>query len=179
MKHRGIALLIISAAIFGCADSHQLVRYGKSETHLRLAANDTIYIAVSRDGIYGTRTYKSSGLITSRILLSSFAKRARRVEMGQSYQSFDDAIKFARDSGFRYLVYPTILHWEDRATEWSALPDRVEVKVDIVESINAKLLDSLVVTGKSGLATFGGDHPQDLLPKPVDEFVSGLFDRSK
>ena len=96
--------------------------------------------------------------------------------MAQSYQSFDDALKFTRDNGYKYLVYPTILHWEDRATEWSAIPDRVEVKIDIIESTTAKLLDSVVIKGKSGLATFGGDHPQDLLPKPVGEFVSTLFD---
>jgi Domain of unknown function (DUF4823) len=80
-----------------------------------------------------------------------------------------------RKSEFKYLVYPTILHWEDRATVWSALPDRVEVKIDLIETATGKLLDSVVIRGKSGLATLGGDHPQDLLPKPVDEFVSTLF----
>jgi Domain of unknown function (DUF4823) len=80
-----------------------------------------------------------------------------------------------RKSEFKYLVYPTILHWEDRATEWSALPDRVEVKIDLIETATGKLLDSVVIRGKSGVATLGGDHPQDLLPKPVDEFVSTLF----
>jgi hypothetical protein len=80
-----------------------------------------------------------------------------------------------RKSEFKYLVYPTILHWEDRATEWSALPDRIEVKIDLIETATGKLLDSVVIRGKSGLATLGCDHPQDLLPKPVDEFVSTLF----
>jgi hypothetical protein len=117
-------------------------------------------------------------LMASRILLSAFTKRLRRTEMGHSYQSFDNALNFAVEGGFKYLVYPTILHWEDRATEWSALPDRVEVKVDIIEAATANLIDSVVITGKSGLATFGGDHPQDLLPNPVSEFVSQLFDAS-
>ena len=116
--------------------------------------------------------------MTSRILFSAFTKRLRRTEIGPSYQSFDDALGFALKGGFKYVVYPTILHWEDRATEWSAIPDRVEVKIDIIEAATATLLDSVVITGKSGLATFGGDHPQDLLPKPVGEFVSNLFDAS-
>jgi len=30
-------------------------------------------------------------------------------------------------------------------------------------------------TGKSSWFTFGGDHPQDLLAKPADEFVRGLY----
>lgn len=112
-RHNIETILIIFALISRCADSHQLVRSGQSEMRPRLASNHTIYIGVSRDEIYGTRIYQGSGLATSRILLSSFAKRIRRVEMGQSHQSFDDAIKFARDNGFSYLVYPTILHWEE------------------------------------------------------------------
>jgi hypothetical protein len=31
------------------------------------------------------------------------------------------------------------------------------------------------VSGRSGWATLGGDHPQDLLPKPVGEYVASLF----
>ncbi|MDB3946228.1 DUF4823 domain-containing protein [Gammaproteobacteria bacterium] len=29
--------------------------------------------------------------------------------------------------------------------------------------------------GSSGLATFGGDHPQDLLPESVTKYVGALF----
>ncbi|WP_274523310.1 DUF4823 domain-containing protein [Pseudomonas abietaniphila] len=32
-----------------------------------------------------------------------------------------------------------------------------------------------MIKGSSGLATLGGDHPQDLLPEPVAECVSSLF----
>jgi Domain of unknown function (DUF4823) len=170
-----LSVLVIVGSLFGCADSQQVVRFGNAVEPVRMAAGDSIYIAVPRDGVYGVRTYQGSGLITSRILFGSFSKRARRVEVALSYQSFGDSLQFARKSEFKYLVYPTILHWEDRATEWSALPDRVEVKIDLIETAMGKLLDSVVIRGKSGLATLGGDHPQDLLPKPVDEFVSSLF----
>jgi hypothetical protein len=36
-------------------------------------------------------------------------------------------------------------------------------------------MDSVIIKGKSGLATFGGDHPQDLLAKPVSAYVNGLY----
>ncbi len=36
-------------------------------------------------------------------------------------------------------------------------------------------MDSAIIKGKSGLATFGGDHPQDLLPKPVGEYIDALY----
>lgn len=174
--HKEIMLAAVLAVsmLSGCADTHEFLRYGHSEIP-QLTSNDSVYIAVSRDGIYGPNTYHGSGVTTSNIILSSFAKRVRRVETGRFPLSFDEALKFARDNGYRYLVYPTILHWEDRATEWSGIPDRVEVKIEIVETTTGKTLDSGIIKGKSGLATFGGDHPQDLLPKPVEEYVSRLF----
>ncbi|WP_254924651.1 DUF4823 domain-containing protein [Aeromonas sp. A35_P] len=29
--------------------------------------------------------------------------------------------------------------------------------------------------GKSKWATFGGDHPQDLLPEPTEKYVNSLY----
>jgi hypothetical protein len=134
-----------------------------------------VFIAVPEDGIYGADTYRGSGQSTAQIIYSAFAKHTRSAQVGRSVQGFDQALAAARTSGQKYLVYPTILHWEDRATEWSAIPDKVEVKVELVDSATGTALVSGVIRGKSGLATFGGDHPQDLLPKPVEEFVSSLY----
>jgi Domain of unknown function (DUF4823) len=67
------------------------------------------------------------------------------------------------------------LQWEDRATEWSAKPDVASVKISIVAAKSGQLIDSAVINGKSGLATFGGDHPQDLLPKPMADYASSMF----
>jgi hypothetical protein len=172
-KRIGVTVAVVMA-LSGCADTHEFLRYGNLEIP-RLVASDSFYIAVSRDGVYGSRTYQGSGWTTSQILLASFAKRVRRVETSRSSQPFDEALKVARDNGYKYLVFPTILQWEDRATEWSAIPDRVEVKIELIEVTTGKALDSGVIKGKSGLATFGGDHPQDLLPKPIEEYVAKLF----
>jgi hypothetical protein len=73
------------------------------------------------------------------------------------------------------LLYPQILQWEDRATEWSGKPDIAAVKLSVLSTDTGALLDSVIIEGKSGLATFGGDHPQDLLPKPMAEYAASLF----
>jgi len=49
------------------------------------------------------------------------------------------------------------------------------VKVELVDVATDTPLDTGIIKGKSKWATFGGDHPQDLLPKPVEEFVSSLY----
>ena len=68
-----------------------------------------------------------------------------------------------------------IVHWEDRATEWSLKSDKVEVKITVHDVARGRMLASAVVSGSSGLLTIGGDHPQDLLPEPMDSYVGSLF----
>jgi hypothetical protein len=90
-------------------------------------------------------------------------------------EDLDAALKSAREGGHTYLFYSEILHWEDRATEWSARPDQAAVKVSILRTDTGAVIDSAVVGGKSGLATFGGDRPDHLLPKPLSDYAATLF----
>lgn len=170
------AITVLGAVILltACADTHQLV-VNPTGAQTKLTASDSFYVAVSRDGSYGSKTYQGSGLMTSQVLQSALAKHARTVQSGRSFESFDEGLKAARKKNSRYLVYPTIIAWEDRATEWSGIPDRVAVKIEVVQALNEETVASATINGKSGLATFGGDHPQDLLPQPVADFVSTLF----
>lgn len=80
-----------------------------------------------------------------------------------------------KHSGFDYYVVPEILHWEDRNTEWSGKKDKIEVKISIYEGKSWKELASTTISGKSKWATFGGDHPQDLLPEPLGEYIDSLY----
>ena len=65
-----------------------------------------------------------------------------------------------------YLIEPKILHWEDRATEWSGKADRVKVSLPLYRS--GSLVGSALVTANSSWWTFGGDHPEDLLDTPFE-----------
>ncbi len=159
----------------GCADTHLLIRNNPTGTTIKLTPKDSFYIAVSKDVVYGEDKNEGSGLTLSQILQSSILKRARRVEIGAEHKSFDDALLYARSKSFNYLIYPTILHWEDHATEWNGVADKVEVKVEVVESTTDRIIDTAIIRGRSGIATFGGDKPQDLLLIPAEEFISSLF----
>ena len=173
MKLRHIAILT-TFLIASCADTHKVIRTGASPDH-RLNATSTIYIAVPPDGVYGANTYHGSGQNTAQIIHSAFAKRSRSTKVARIPQSYEEARDAALSENWEYFVYPAILHWEDRATEWSAIPDKVEVKIEVVETRTDRSVASAVINGSSGLATFGGDHPQDLLPEPIEEFVSSLY----
>jgi hypothetical protein len=167
--------ILVVLVLMGCIPaSHEMIRQ-PGATGGKLSADGPVYIAVSRDGFYGDEPYPGSGLATSQVLLAAFAKRARTVDMANDYQSYKDALQFALEKKYRYLVYPTILHWERHATEWNAVPNRIEVKIQVIETTTDALINGVTVTAKSSTVSFGGEHPQDLLPKPFEEFVASLY----
>ncbi len=167
------AILILAVALSGCADSHQWLPQQPGST--QLARNDKVYIATPEDGEYGDRIYNGSGRNTAQILYAAFSRRTDKVLIGSKASSFEQALENARGSDQDFVVLPTILHWEDRATEWSMIPDQVEVKIQIIQVSTGAVISSGIASGKSGVATFGGDHPQDLLPEPIEAFVSSLY----
>lgn len=171
-----LPIIVLTAALmFGCADTHELVRSSPESSRQKLTAQDSFFISVPSDGVYEAKTYQGSGATISQILMAAFAKRVRTVQADRAHKSFDESLLAAKSANIKFLIFPTILEWEDRATEWSGIPDRVSIKVEIVAVSNGQTIESAVVKGRSGLATFGGDHPQDLLPKPVEEYVGSLF----
>ena len=80
-------------------------------------------------------------------------------------------------NGSRYLIEPKILHWEDRATEWSGKADRIKVSLPLYHS--GSLVGSALVTANSSWWTFGGDHPEDLIDTPVRVLLSVAGGQSK
>lgn len=169
--HAVLAVLLIA----GCADTHTLTRSGGSQAAVSLQRQSSAYVAVPPDGRYEATLYMGSGAMTAQAVATAFGPYLSKVVMGNKVESEEQALASAKAGGFGYLLVPQILHWEDRATEWSALPDVATVKLSVLSASTGALLDSVVIDGKSGLATLGGDHPQDLLPKPMSEYAASLF----
>lgn len=157
----------------GCADSHSWTP--QSQFSAKLSANDRIYISTPADGEYGDHVYMGSGRNTAKIISSAINAKSRYVRTGGIAENVEDALAQAQHANQDILIFPTILHWEDRATEWSMIPDKVEIKIDVVQAHTGNLINSVIIQGTSGLSTLGGDHPQDLLPHPVAEFASSIF----
>ena len=141
----------------------------------KLRPNERIYIAVPNDGRYGATVYSGSGDSVARALEAAFLRHAAHVDRAASVQTLSEALAGARASNAGYLVLPTISHWEDRATEWSGLPDRIEVIISVHEVSSGQLLNRSVLTARSSWWTLGGDRPQDLLANTVGPHVRALF----
>lgn len=166
---RFIAVYSCLVLLSGCASTYK--HSTLAEPSAKLERGKTVLIATPVNGSYEGKEYQNSGKMTASAVRSAFARFASSTTV---LPECNDISCLGRDPSHDYCVIPEILHWEDRATEWSGIPDRIEVKISIFD-INRKVIASAIISGKSKWATFGGDHPQDLLPEPMNTYIESLY----
>jgi hypothetical protein len=127
------------------------------------------------NGRYGIDTYQASGTATARAAAAALAHHVQEIVTATSVETLEVAFGQARSESVTHVFHATILHWEDRATEWSGITDKITVKFAVYDAQTEALLASTVASASSKWGTLGGDHPQDLLPVPTQQFVDQLF----
>lgn len=167
--------LVAAACAMGlaaCATQQSVEEVGQSGGSI--PGNSAVYVSVPDDGRYGDTTYTGSGENTAQVITGAFASRVKRADQGRNFANQAEAMEAAQAADADYLVVPQITHWEDRATEWSGIPDQIEVLMSVYNTENGSLIDKARIEGTSSWWTLGGDEPQDLLDKPVRDYVDGL-----
>jgi len=165
-------MFMVAISLVGCSAKYNVNNIQNSSE--LLIKDVPIAIAKPVDGTYETRTYSGSGLATASAVKSAFLRYTDNVVV---YDDCTDLDCLKKNDGINrgYYVVPQILHWEDRATEWSGKPDRIEIKITVYNAESNNRVASTIISGKSKLASLGGDHPQDLLPEPVNGYISSLY----
>jgi hypothetical protein len=161
----------LSLLLVGCASTY--TRQTVTASQLKLAATGSVLVAIPHNGAYGDESYPASGSQTAAAVRSSFARFTDNVRLADGGCSEIRCLT-ADPMTSDYYVVPQILHWEDRATEWSGKKDKIEVKITVYGRDGIPIA-SQIISGKSKWATFGGDHPQDLLAEPINDYVQSLY----
>jgi hypothetical protein len=169
---RWIAVVVATFLVSGCAATYE--HRAVTEADAALDRGSPVLIGQPGNGRYGATEYEGSGKAVARAVQAAFAAHSNHVRVVPVCESFG-CLNARDDSGEAYLVVPQILHWEDRATEWSGKLDRIKVKVSVYETGQSDPIASRLMSGKSKWATFGGDKPQDLLNAPISNFVDSLY----
>ena len=141
----------------------------------KLEHKASFYVVTPHDGNYGEILYPGSGTSVASAFESALARYAENVVIGSFTETTTEALEAAKAKKCTYLIFPRITHWEDRATEWSGIRDKMELLVKVIRVEDAEVIRNSEISGKSRWLTLGGTHPQDLLKEPVDEFVESLF----
>ncbi len=170
-----IKKLLIFSIILLVAACTSTYRHSEIQTpSAKLDSSLGVLISIPENGWYENQQYKNSGQMTANAIRAAFAKNARRVDLANKCQD-EICLESIDVEKYGYFVKPVILHWEERATEWSGKPDRIEIQLIVYDTATREALANSSYTGKSKWATFGGDHPQDLLPEPTNAYVSSLY----
>lgn len=167
-------IIILFFAVFISACSSTYEQNILTEPNTKLIKNKSIIISTPQNGFYEHTEYKGSGRATASAIRAAFLHYSNQVTVNHDCSDLI-CLRRTQISHFDYYVIPEILHWEDRATEWSGKPDRIKIKIALYEGENLTESASTVISGKSKWATFGGDHPEDLLEVPVNQYIQSLF----
>ena len=170
MRYVTISVLLLT--VLGCASTYQENSL-KAPTQ-QLQVGKSILIATPENGYYENKTYTSSGRMTADAVRNAFARYSNDISVSAECSDLD-CLRNTQSESVDYLVVPEILHWEDRNTEWSGIKDKIEIKLVVYDAATGNELASTIIAGKSKWATFGGDHPQDLLPEPLKRYVESLY----
>jgi hypothetical protein len=168
----GCAALLLS----GCKSTYS-EKNMTAEAPPILRTTTRIYVAIPFDASFKEKVAQGSGKATAQAFFAAFSRHIRGTFLSRVPQSLDEALDAARAFNAEYLVYPNIVQWEDRATEWSGRRDRLTLKVDLIDLATSSLVFSREISATGKWMSDGGDTPTDLLDEPAQQYVNALFRR--
>lgn len=162
--------------ISSCQHTYEQVPLGDANAlPPRLEPRSIAYVAVPLDAKYKKKLVFDSGQNTAAAIREVLARHVSRAYVGREPETLRDALATAQRAKCTYLIYPSILNWENHATEFSGIRDRLELKLQVVAVATGARLHEVVLKGASRWMTDGGDTPQDLIREPVEEYFASLF----
>lgn len=170
---RILATLFTGVLLSGCVDTYTVRQITPPSAKLQAASS--FYVSVPADGKFNRTTYTGSGKKAAEVIGAALKKHAPTVTVAPYSQTREEAVDSARKAHAAYLVWPMIVHWEDRATGWSGRPDVVEMSIEVIDLASGSVAASSSIGGKSRWGTVTDDKPEDLLPEPVNGYIATLF----
>lgn len=172
-----IAMCTVALFITGCAATpiYKQLNLRSGDTAVKLENNKSVFVATPANGNDGSMEYQKSGQMTAQAVRAAFVRYTNRIFVSKDCGELQSCLEEAKTANYDYLVFPDILYWQDRATEWSGKLDQIAIKLSLFNVPKKIKMQSIIIKGKSAWATFGGYHPQDLLLEPINNYVSSLY----
>ena len=173
---RYLMLLASFAVLTACRSTYQEKELTSAPPPI-LKSNSRIYVAIPFDATFKDEVIQGSGKQTAQAFQAAFMRYTRSVYTSKFPESLSEALEIARNGHMEYLLYPTIIQWEDRATEFSGRRDRLKIKVDLIDLSTSKVVFSREIEAVGKWMTDGGETPKDLLDQPAQQFANAVFRR--
>ena len=175
---RLVLIGFLSLFLDGCFAKSEILQGNQTTSGSAIAKTDAIAIMLPNDGSYGSTVYAGSGrLVASKIKQATFGK-AQNSEIVETVKP-EEAVEYCKERDIRFLIRPSILHWEDRATNWSGIRDHIKVELVLMNPRDKSTLNSLMFNATSTWWTFVNNPPEDMLDESFEEAVRKLLFDSK
>ncbi len=164
------AVLLIQ---FGC--STYSINRPENRPAPKLDSTGSAYVCVSEDGKFRSKLYQGSGKATAHILRDNLSRYLSKVTIGEKTETCDEALRAALYKGYKYLICPSLVQWEDHKTEQTGIQDTITIEIIVLDTLSRSQLDAATIIGKSSKVNRGWDKPQDLLATPIRIYIGSLF----
>jgi len=172
---RFLCLFTINFIVILSCTTTNVITPNNSSTRINLKNTDIIFLALPKDGGYRNDIVTGSGKTTLSKLQYVLEDYALKIFVGSTYELIEACKTTAKEKGAKYLFFPTIANWEDRATAWSGLPDKVEIKMVIYDLENDQIIYSVQLNSQSKRLTMGTTDPSELLLGLFQEFAQQIY----
>ena len=170
------ALTVAALVLAACTATHSEKNLTNEPPPI-LKSTSRIYVASPFDASFKETVAQDSGKLTAQAFQAAMLRYTRSAYISKFPESVGEALESARKANLEYVVYPSILRWEDRATEWSGIRDRLTLKVDLIDLTAGTIVFSREIQSTGKWMSDGGESPRDLLDEPAEQYVNALFRR--
>lgn len=141
----------------------------------RLSPSDVFCVMLASDGAYGSKIYSGSGRTVSNRILYSVRQKRPLTQLVETTDE-DQAIQQCSAKGANYLLSPLILHWEDRATQWSGMRDHVKIEIRLIKVDPKTFIRSTLFEARNNWFTFVNADPSELLNESFDQVIADIIE---
>ena len=171
---KNLLITVVCFFLAGCATQYN-IKDIHSQNKPIFKTQDKIILVAQNDGTYNNIKYDHTGLTVIGMFANSLISYFAYVSTYEKYLQLNEAIELAKKDDFDYLFYYTILHWEDRATEWSGIRDRASIRILIINPEDGNFLNTIIVSGAGTWWTLCGYKPQDIFRYAMADFIKNLL----
>jgi len=159
--------------LVGCVSANTSVNR-LSTARVDIDNNALAMVVQPADGGSLGKTYNGSGAKVAFEFARAMKTLVADVRISLNSSDNQSLFEDSRKRNIRYLLIPQIMHWEDRATQWSGIPDRLEIQVELIDLSTGDTLDTSSISSNSSDVEFTDAPVGEMVRRAADRYFQSL-----
>lgn len=166
------SLILVGWLAVGCAYTE--VRPRAAGAVAALSSDSTAWVLVPEDGQYGPQVYAGSGQAVANATIEAMSPAPPLMLLMPGIDLHRARIRAATED-VDWVVVPSLIHWEDRATNWSGRRDLIRVDLSVYRTNPWELAAQVMFEARNSWFTLFNNPPRDLLDEEYTRAVRTLL----